>query len=227
MNDVTPPQYQPAQGGSVVLMLALNLILLALFILLNAFAKPSHNKSLEAIRGVGEGFDYRESGLGLGSDQTASLGIPWQMNLQEGLNGLVHNQLLLDTDAVEADANVVRVTLPATALFAEDGTDMLLDRLGFVENVAALLAPPGRTAEGVMEVVVAAPLDQQMVAAARMQALMNVLAPPLGEALTTAVRVGEAQVVMEFTYKGAGNSAGRMMDELRPLGGKVEGIKAP
>lgn len=224
MDDVALPRVIPASSGTVVMMLSLNLILLALFILLNAFAKPSTTKAEAALEGVEEGFDYRESGLGVGSDQTQMLAVPWQMNLQEGLNGLVHNQLLLEGDAVEADASMVRVVLPVAVLFGE-GQSLLPARVGFVENVAALLAPAGAAPEGTLQVAVVAPVEEVDAAVARARALASVLAPVVGAVLTVAVREGqESQVVMEFVYTGAGNSAGRIGEAAQQAGGVVKGV---
>ncbi|MCP5405120.1 MAG: hypothetical protein H6922_02725 [Pseudomonadaceae bacterium] len=228
MDDLVLPPKAAAPAGSVVVMLALNLILLALFILLNAFAKPSQHKQLEAIDGVNEGFDYRESGLGTGSDDTASLGIPWSMALQEGLRGLVHNQLLLDADdAMEVDASGVRVVVPLSALFAEGKTELMADKVGFLENALALMVPEKGAPEGTLELAVGDASDQMMVAAARAQSMATLLAPRGAGVVRVAVRIGEPVLTMNFHYTGVSAAAARAVEGLKPLGAAVQGVEAP
>lgn len=220
LHELTSGVKSGSNGGSVVIMLALNLIMLALFILLNSFAKPSTQKSLEAIEGVGEGFDYRESGGGLGSDMTQLTGVPWHFNLQRGIDGLVHNQLMLDTADFEADASTFKVILPMASLFGDDAV-LVPDRQGFLENAGALAkAEQGKVRVQVVVRDVAANLP---LSSARAQAIAAPMMKDMAPILTVSAGVGEPEIELKFIFNAMSTTAGRVVDGLAPLGGKVKG----
>lgn len=211
-------------NGAIVIMLALFLIMLVLFILLNAYSKPSRGKTEQVASSMTETLEL-SGAAGRGLSSTLD-GMPWSMAVQNRLEGVVHTQLQLELADVETDASTLRVTLPLATFFEGAGVDVKPVALGFLENVGAVLKGDDQGAP-VLRMVVKDDAAMLGVAMARAR---NVVVPVVAHGargVTAAAGVGAPAVVLEFYYvpgdMQAAESAGKLNQTLQPLGGSMRG----
>jgi hypothetical protein len=218
---------KPTQGGgngAIVIMLALFLIMLVLFILLNAYSKPSRAKTEQAANSMADSLEL--SGVpGRGLSATLD-GMPWSMAVQNRLAGVVHTQLQLELADVETDASTLKVTLPIATFFEGGEVAVKPGALGFLENVGAVLKGDAQGTPAVRMVV----KDAITVLPLAMARAHNLVVPVLAQGaygVTAAAGQGTPAVVLEFSYQPgdmrASESAGKLNQTLQPLGGAMRG----
>lgn len=211
-------------NGAIVIMLALFLIMLVLFILLNAYSKPSRGKTEQAANSMTETLELSGvSGLGL----SATLdGMPWAMAVENRLTGVVHTQLQLEMEDVETDATTVRVTLPLVTFFEGQDAALKPATLGFLENLGAVLKGDAQGTPAV-RMVVRDNASLLPLAMARAYALATPVLAHGARGVAAAAGEGAPSVVLEFYYQPgvveAAESAGAIQQTLQPLGGTMRG----
>ncbi|MBI1308841.1 MAG: hypothetical protein GC129_03135 [Proteobacteria bacterium] len=105
--------------GSPILMLSLNFLLLAFFILLNSLATRESEHARDVLAQVREGYDIKGPATDL--QHATAPWVPkdrWQDSVGARVQGLVVNRLHLQTVPLEVDAQRLVMTLPSAALFA-------------------------------------------------------------------------------------------------------------
>ena len=114
----------PRPDGLPLLLVALNLMMLSFFILLNSMSSPrtdeSERHAITVLGRVKEGYDIRQSEV---DDNGSIPKVPtasWADETAQKLHGVVVNRLQLSSVPLTADANRVILTLPANTLFAGD-----------------------------------------------------------------------------------------------------------
>ena len=114
----------PRPDGLPLLLVALNLMMLSFFILLNSMSSPptddSERHAITVLGRVKEGYDMRQPEV---DDKGTIPQVPtasWADDTAKKLHGVVVNRLQLTSVPLTADANRVVLTLPANTLFAGD-----------------------------------------------------------------------------------------------------------
>lgn len=105
--------------GTLLLLLGLNLLLLAFFILLNSMATHGARHASDVMARVKEGYNVQGSYTGGDADAPRQPLAYWKQQVTGRMQGVVLNRLGLSTVPLEADANRVEVLIPLETLFSE------------------------------------------------------------------------------------------------------------
>lgn len=110
-------------NGFPMLLVAVNLLMLCLFVLLNSLATPpdvDHKKHRQKILAeVQEGYDMVAAEVAEDGTTPTVATTPWAVDMADKLQGVVVNRLRMSAAQMEADATRVIMTLPLDNLFAE------------------------------------------------------------------------------------------------------------
>jgi hypothetical protein len=110
-------------NGFPMLLVAVNLLMLCLFVLLNSLATPptvdqkKHRQKILAE--VQEGYDVVAAEVAEDGTTPTVATTPWAVDMADKLQGVVVNRLRMSAAQMEADATRVIMTLPLENLFAE------------------------------------------------------------------------------------------------------------
>ena len=147
---LTPPRMEGTTNGPLTLMLAMDLIVLALFVMLNSVAQQATHQvkgDHGSLRQDG-GYDHREVGQGNGSDDVEMLDGPArQREVHEELRGMVANRLRLVTPEMSTDARGVRLLVARKIVFTREG-DLTRSGQAWLEDFAAVLQTNGKDWKG-------------------------------------------------------------------------------
>lgn len=217
------PRETGGNNGPLMLLLALNLILLAFFILLNAVT-PTADKN------VREGMNQ---GTGVGMDPTSNMtlgeGASIQRQVQEDMRGLVANRLRLLSPALDTDATGVQLTLPQGKLFVAGAAELTADGGVWLENLRELLAGPGGGWEGML-LVLGRPGDapllaRRVVAVGRALGVETLRRVSVGYGFRSDEAVGRVLLVLKAPAgRIADRDAERMERGLGESGGELQGL---
>jgi hypothetical protein len=131
------PETSASGGGVMVIMLALNLIILAFFILLNALSQPAEDRQAAAIYGLQEGFDARSNAGRIGDDHTTQVGPAWVAPMEAQVSGLVRQAWPGAMVTMDAEMGVIEVRLALPDAWGEGAFDSAF--VAMVENLTAVL----------------------------------------------------------------------------------------
>lgn len=153
---MSPPTLQtldiPAKEGSSssVLMVALYLVLLAFFILLNALAFTDQQRSEEAIQSVNSSFKGQEEGVKLLTKVPKSLSMEIIIKRHyDDLRHMAEDYINAKELKVVQHGKALVVSFPSAALFQPDSTFIKDDKRAFLKHVSASVYPgiPGTRVE--------------------------------------------------------------------------------
>jgi len=118
---VPSPSTSDNSQGVVMVMLCLNLIVLAFFILLNAHAKPAEERTAAALYSVQNGFDYRTSSDAFGDDAVRLDNRPvWIPRAADVMRGEVLNIMpTLEAERLRTLSHEVRLELAPEDVWSE------------------------------------------------------------------------------------------------------------
>lgn len=128
--------------GTIVLMLGLYLIVLAFFILLNAISESSKEKRDLVVESVKEGFDFREEGEGVGSDDADITFAPLYEALLKEIEGIIQANLAIDEYDVVIAPERVSVTMDPDLFFFPGEAHINPDRILFFDQLGSSIAHP-------------------------------------------------------------------------------------
>lgn len=222
-------------SGTVMLMLALNLIVLAFFILLNAMATDTEAKAKAAYDSLKQGFSSQQKGVGLGDADTDDRVPPWQIGLNANLQGVLHNALQISTPDMKADADQIALMVPGSAVFAPAGAEFLPGGKALVENMIGITK--GKADKPVFRVsfVVRMPAADAKLAALRLLAVHDVLASAGADAtlFTAGVAVADKDVLeialapVAEDYTVASAKMGQVTQQSQKVGAEVKAVGKP
>ena len=136
-----------AKGNSnIVLLLSLNLILLAFFILLNSLAEVQSGKARAVIASVNQAFNGRIEVASQMPAHSSSLGALPAVEAKMREIGSLFEAIVPSSEATEIRrAKAVRVDLPASALFKPASLQLRPGREALIQRLAESLrkTPPG------------------------------------------------------------------------------------
>lgn len=193
--------------GNLLMLLALNFLLLAFFILLNGLATQEQGHAKDILEKVREGYDVP------GDEEDGRLPLQprqeWQRQLQTRIQGLVSNRLGLTTVPLEIEAERMVMRFPVGVIF--DGENLRQPEM--VRNLAGVA---GR--DSVMMWELSGPLER----GAELAVQAGKLALEVGK---VSVRKGNGEVRVVFVPIGDGPEVGGTLQRLGIEAGasRVEG----
>lgn len=117
---LTVPSNARRGDNVLVMLLAVNLLLLAFFMMLNSISTYGAQHANDVLAQVKEGYDLKGP-LAKGGHAMSAPKANWQQGVAQRMQGLMINRLLLNTAPMEGNATYVDVLLPLDAVFAPDG----------------------------------------------------------------------------------------------------------
>ena len=217
------PRADGGTQGPLMLLLALNLILLAFFIMLNAVV-PSADSDVR---------DGMTRGTGVAEDPTANMTLSdnagIRRQVQDDMRGLVANHLRLLSPDLATNATGVQLTLPQAKLFAPGADALTQDGLAWLENLRTLLAGPGAAWSGTF-LVVGNPADipllaRRVVAVGQVVGGDTMRRVAVGYAVGRETGSGRAVLVLKAPLtRIAGRDAELMERGLTGAGGTLQGL---
>ncbi len=133
---------EEVSSNSHMLMVALYLVLLAFFILLNSLALTDQERSQEAIKSVTSSFNAKEKGAVLltKTPKPVSMEIiikDYYKNLQH----LAQDYIEAEELSVTQEGNVLSITFPSASLFLDGRSLIRDDKRAFLKNIAKSVYP--------------------------------------------------------------------------------------
>lgn len=126
------------RGDSVlVLLLALNLLLVAFFMMLNSISTYGAQHANDVLAKVREGYDL-QGPLGKGGKAMSEPKANWQQGVVQRVQGLMVNRLLLRSAPMEGNAAYVDITVPLDAVFDGSGK---IKQPAVLRNIIAAAGP--------------------------------------------------------------------------------------
>jgi hypothetical protein len=187
--DVTRTKKQAAGSDSIVIMLSLNLIVLAFFMLLNSLATVTDEKANLAARSVKNSTSEQQDALANQNNSQNSTNQRMQAARQQAavrMRGVMSNIVKPEDVLMPEAATYVQVSLPIEAVFAPQSITPLAAGVATLTNVAALA---GGTPRLEISINLLAPtLNDEL--ARRTVALQQALVAQ-GQALTVGFMEGE------------------------------------
>lgn len=236
MSDFTRPTFVSGQSsGTVMLMLALNLIILAFFILLNGMAMDTEAKAKAAYDSLKEGFSSNEKGAGLGDADTDELLKPWQLGLNPLLQGVIHNALQISTPDIKVDADQILLTVPLKVLFDDNSADLLPSGHALVANLASITKDKEGLPVFRMVITIGMQAKDSVLASQRTMAIYGALNQAEAEKgeMSAAMRVSEQEVLvialspLSGDYRSASSKMGQIDEQARKFDVDVKAVGAP
>lgn len=128
--------------GTIVLMLALYLIVLAFFILMNAISEDSKAKVDLALESVREGFSFRTEGQDMFDDNSGEVKQPVFDHISLKVHGILETYLSLRDFHFDSKDENMRIVMRPYSFF-EPGSDLIKPQMaGFFDELAKVLADP-------------------------------------------------------------------------------------
>lgn len=153
-----------------MMFLAVNLILLSFFIMLNALATRSEEKSKQAVLSMQKAVDVTPlTGIEAEADINRRLRL-WQAERQEQFDALVQGKIQSSELIVQTDHASVEATLPLGIFFTDQAAELKPDGQAFLENFAAAMV-----GQGYVRVLVRMPETSVLLAAKRAGAVRTTL----------------------------------------------------
>ena len=125
--------------GTVTLMLGLYLIILALFILLNAISSDSPERRDIVVESVNEGFDFRDAGDNRGSDDAEISMMPLYHSVENNIEGVIEAYLSMDEYKLKMDSERVIVEMDTKRFFRPKKVALIPEMVLFFEDLASIL----------------------------------------------------------------------------------------